>query len=67
LLSDMSQADKDNIDKPKMQSLDDLLKSLDDEDENKDFRVEEDEEDKLASLLDNLVDNEEAVNDEEDE
>lgn len=68
LLSDMSQADKDNIDKPKMQSLDDLLKSLEDEDdkENKNFLTEEDEEDKFDSLLDNLVDNEETVDEEEE-
>jgi translocation protein SEC62 len=56
LLSDVSQKDKENIDKPKMQSLEDLLKSLDKEEE-----VEEDvsEEDKIDHLLDNLVDAEE--------
>lgn len=67
LLSDVSQADKDNIDKPKMQSLDDLLKSLDAEDEeNENFREEEDEEVKIDSLLDNLVEEEEEVYDEEE-
>merc|ERR1712086_358081 len=33
LLSDMSQKDKENIDKPKVPSLEDLLKKLDSEDE----------------------------------
>lgn len=67
LLSDVSQADKDNIDKPKMQSLDELLKSLDAEDEeNENFREEEDEEGKIDSLLDNLVEDEEVVIDEEE-
>lgn len=59
LLSDMSQEQKENIDKPKMQSLDDLLKSLDNDinaPENLDNL--EDDEDKLDSLLDNLVDEE---------
>ena len=69
LLSDMSQEEKENIDKPKMQSLDDLLKSLEQEDdEGKDNLFDEDldEEDKLDSLLDNLVDNEEDVHEEEE-
>jgi translocation protein SEC62 len=66
LLSDVSQADKENIDKPKMQSLDELLRSLDaEEKENEDFRKEVDEEEKIDSLLDNLVDVEEDVADEE--
>jgi len=67
LLSDMSQADKENIDKPKMQSLDDLLKSLDDEEveENK-VAQELDEEEKLDSLLDNLVNEEEEIHEEEE-
>ena len=59
LLSDMSQEDKENIDKPRMQSLDDLLKSLDEEiEENADFISEEDEDAKVDSLLDNLVEDE---------
>jgi translocation protein SEC62 len=62
LITDMSQADKENIDKPKMQSLDDLLKSLDDLDdetvENKNFLQEVEEEEQVDSLLDNLLDNE---------
>lgn len=52
LLSDMSQADKDNIDKPKMPSLDDLLKKLDSSDDEEE---ELDEEEKVAAMLDNLV------------
>lgn len=67
LLSDMSQADKENIDKPKMQSLDELLKSLDEdeEEENVNFLQDEDEDEKLDSLLDSLVDDEEDVEEEE--
>ncbi|KAL7562689.1 hypothetical protein ACA910_006376 [Epithemia clementina (nom. ined.)] len=68
LLSDMSQQDKENIDKPRMQSLEDLLKSLeDDEDEfteniqPKRVDDEEEEEAKLEDLLENLVDKEEVV------
>ena len=69
LLSDMSQADKENIDKPKVQSLEDLLKTLDHEDEDdKDLLGEDlDDEDKLDSLLDNLVDEEENVDEDEEE
>jgi translocation protein SEC62 len=68
LISDMAQKDKENIDKPKIQSLDDLLKSLDveDETENKNFLLEEEEDEKVDSLLDNLVDSE-ADEDEDDE
>merc|ERR1712224_346204 len=57
LLSDMSQEDKENIDKPKMQSLDDLLKTLDKEDID-DLEEELSEEEQVDSLLDNLVDTE---------
>lgn len=70
LISDMSQEDKENIDKPKMQSLDDLLKSLEEEsDEGKDNLFDGDDlddEDKLDSMLDNLVDEEEDISDEEE-
>lgn len=66
LLSDMSQSDKENIDKPKVQSLEDLLKSLEDDMENENFHQEVDEEEKLESLLDNLVGTEENVEEEED-
>lgn len=68
LLSDVSQADKENIDKPKMQSLDDLLKSLDDEDEGEKQAMKDlDEEEKIDSLLDNLVEDEEEDYDEDEE
>lgn len=68
LLSDMSQADKENIDKPKVQSLDELLKALDEDDEevNVNFLLEDDEEEKVDSLLDSLVDNDEEDIEEEE-
>jgi translocation protein SEC62 len=67
LLSDTSQAQKENIDKPRTMSLDDLLKSLDN-DLNEVEEVEKnlDEQDQLDSLLDNLVDNEEDIDEDED-
>jgi translocation protein SEC62 len=64
LLSDMSQKDKENIDKPKMPSLEDLLKKLDSEDEE--AKKEISEEEAAEALLDSLVaDEEEIVEDEE--
>lgn len=63
LLSDMSQADKENMDKPKMQSLDDILRGTEDEPEE----IKADEEDDLDSMLDSLVDDEEDVEIDEDE
>ena len=66
LLSDMSQEEKENIDKPKMQSLDDLLKSLDAEIEEKKIDGDLDDEDKLDSMLDNLLENEDDVDGEEE-
>ena len=69
LLSDMSQEDKENIDKPKMQSLDDLLKSLDeDEEDNLQLHGDNDmeEEEEVESLLDNLVDEEEDIVEDEE-
>jgi translocation protein SEC62 len=63
LLSDMSQKDKEDIDKPKMPSLQDLLLKLDEENHEEDNLSEED---KFESLLDNLVDKEEDVVEEED-
>ena len=66
LLSDMSQEEKENIDKPKMQSLDDLLKSLDAEIEEKKIDGDLDDEDKLDSMLDNLLANEDDADDEEE-
>jgi len=62
LLSDVSQQDKDNIDKPRMQSLDDLLKSLDKEDDVDDLPDPDmDDPDGVDSLLENLVDDEEDI------
>jgi translocation protein SEC62 len=67
LLSDMSQEEKENIDKPKMQSLDDLLKSLDSElEENMQPHDGLEDEDKLDSLLDNLIEDEEDIDEEEE-
>lgn len=63
LLSDMSQQDKENIDKPKMPSLDDLLKKLDSEDEEEEADLSEEE--RVDSLLDSLVDDEEDSGDDE--
>jgi len=60
LLSDMSQQDKENIDKPKVQSLDDLLKSLETED-TPDIEDDLTEEEQIDSLLDNLVDIDEDI------
>lgn len=59
LLSDMSQQDKENIDKPKMPSLDDLLKNLDSEDEEEELTEEEAAESLLDSLLEDEFDSEE--------
>lgn len=67
LLSDTSQQDKENIDKPKMQSLEDILKSLEEEDkEEKLKKAEQNEEEQVDSLLDNLVDAEEDIVEEEE-
>eukprot|EP00543_Licmophora_paradoxa_P014634 CAMPEP_0202458314 /NCGR_PEP_ID=MMETSP1360-20130828/24459_1 /ASSEMBLY_ACC=CAM_ASM_000848 /TAXON_ID=515479 /ORGANISM="Licmophora paradoxa, Strain CCMP2313" /LENGTH=325 /DNA_ID=CAMNT_0049078809 /DNA_START=12 /DNA_END=989 /DNA_ORIENTATION=- len=65
LLSDTSQQDKENIDKPKVQSLNDLLKSLDEE-EKHDPLEEVSEEEQVDSLLDNLLDDEEDIDEEEE-
>jgi translocation protein SEC62 len=62
----MSQEEKESIDKPKMQSLDDLLKSLDEEVEENVVAQELDDEDKLDSMLDNLIADEEEINEEEE-
>jgi translocation protein SEC62 len=67
LLSDMSQEEKENIDKPKMQSLNDLLKNLDAElEENIQPDDGMEDEDKLDSMLDNLIEDEEEIDDEEE-
>mmetsp|Transcript_18816 Transcript_18816/g.27911 ORF Transcript_18816/g.27911 Transcript_18816/m.27911 type:complete len:321 (-) Transcript_18816:50-1012(-) len=64
LLSDMSQKDKENIDKPKMPSLEDLLKKLDSEDEEE---KELSEEEAAEALLNSLVEDSEDIDDEEEE
>eukprot|EP00536_Pseudo-nitzschia_multiseries_P005540 jgi/Psemu1/254577/estExt_Genewise1Plus.C_1040036 len=67
LLSDMSQEDKENIDKPKMQSLEDLLKDLDASEEEERLKKEElSEEEKLESMFDNLMDEEEDIDEDEE-
>jgi translocation protein SEC62 len=66
LLSDTSQADKENIDKPRIQSLSDLLNSLEeDEEETQEVVQDLDNEENVDSLLDNLVDAEEEIDEEE--
>ena len=66
LLSDMSQADKESIDKPKIQSLEDLLKDLDKEEVVKDPFVDIDEDEKVESMLDSMLDTEEMVDESEE-
>jgi len=63
LLSDMSQKDKENIDKPKMPSLEDLLKKLDSEDEEE---KELSEEEAAEALLDSLVEDSEDIDEDEE-
>ena len=66
LISDMSQEDKENIDKPKMQSLEDLLKDLDADINAPEEEDDLEDEDKLDSMLDNLLDDEEDIDEEEE-
>ena len=67
LLSDMSQEDKENIDKPKMQTLEDLLKDLDSSIEAEDVAKEElNEEEELDAMFDNLLDEEEDIDEDEE-
>jgi len=63
LLTDMSQKDKEDIDKPRIPSVEDLegFDSLDDEEEENDLS----DEDHLDSLMDNLMDEEEFLTNEE--
>lgn len=63
LLSDISQADKENIDKPKMESLEDLLAKLESSDDPEDALVSEEE--RLEKMMENLMDEEEDLTDEE--
>lgn len=59
LLSDISQADKENIDKPKMESLEDLLKNLDSSDDPEEDEMSEEE--RLDKMMEDLVDSEEII------
>lgn len=65
LLSDSSQTDKDNIDKPKMPTLEDLLKMEDDEEEEEE-EEELSEEERMEQMFENLMDEEEDIDDEEE-
>ena len=66
LLSDMSQEDKENIDKPTHKSLDDLLKDLDADIMKEDKLGDLEDEDNLDSMLDNLIEDEEDIDEEEE-
>ena len=66
LLSDMSQEDKENIDQPKHKSLDDLLKDLDADIMKEDEIGDLEDEDNLDSMLDNLIEDEEDIDEEEE-
>lgn len=63
LLSDVSQADKENIDKPKMDSLEDLLKKLESSDDPEEELLSEEE--RLEQMMNELMDEEEELTDEE--
>jgi translocation protein SEC62 len=70
-LSDMSQEAKDNIDKPKVQSLEDLLKDLDDAEEEENIQPhlqkdESDEDEDLDAMFDNLMEVEEDIDEDEE-
>lgn len=54
LLSDMSEQDKENIDKPKMDSLEDLLAKLDSSDDPEEDELSEEE--RLDKMMEDLVD-----------
>ena len=67
LISDMSQEDKENIDKPKMQTLEDLLKDLDASIDAEDEEQKElNEEEELDAMFDNLIDEEEDIDEDEE-
>jgi len=63
LLSDVSEADKENIDKPKMGSLEDLLADLESSDDPEEELLSE--EAKLEKMMENLMDEAEDLTDEE--
>lgn len=64
LLSDISQKDKENIDKPKMDSLEDLLKKIEDDLSNEET-YDETSEENLDAMLDNLMEKEEFITSDE--
>jgi len=67
LLPDKSQSDKENIDRPKMPSLDELLKKLDSEDDElSDVDVEASEEDTLDSMMEDLLKSSEDIDEDEE-
>ena len=61
LLSDVSQADKENIDKPKMDTSEDLLAKLESSDDAEEEIVKDEE--LLEKMMDNLMDEEEDLTD----
>lgn len=63
LLSDVSEADKENIDKPRMGSLEDLIASLESSDDPAEGLLSEDEQ--LEKMMENLMDETEDLTDEE--
>ena len=63
LLSDVSQADKENIDKPRMDTLEDLLAKLESSDDAEEEVISDDE--RLEKMMENLMDEEEYLTDEE--
>ena len=63
LLSDSSQTDKDNIDKPKMPTLEDLLKMEDEEEEEEE---ELSDEEKMEKMFEDLMDEEEDISEDEE-
>jgi len=63
LLSDTSQADKEDIDKPKMDSLEDLLAKLESSDDPEEEVVSDEQ--LLEKMMENLMEEEEDLTDEE--
>lgn len=60
----MSQESKENIDKPKMDSLEDLLKKLDSSDDEEENDLSEAE--RLDAMMEDLVDEEEYITSDEE-
>lgn len=63
LISDSSQADKENIDTPKMPSLEDLMRMEEDDEEETEEMTEEE---RMQAMFDNLLDEEEDIDEEEE-